>query len=322
MSRILVSLLSILFFLSCQKDIKTYESAQINESVTRSEPLINGKSTKITICHKTNSPNNPWTSITVSSNALPDHLSHGDIVPDADGDGYTKSNPCASGSQNDCNDNDPGINPASTEICANNIDDNCDGQVNENCTSVTICNKTWMLYNLDVAKYRNGDDIPQAMTNEEWINAGNNQTGAWCYYANNSANGPVYGRLYNWYAVNDARGLAPAGWHIATDAEWTALYDCVGGALIAGGKLKATGTTHWESPNAGATNMYGFTALPGGLRNLDGVFFYVGKFGVWWSATESNAAFAWSRGMYNISEDAGWSPRPKKLGFALRCVRD
>jgi uncharacterized protein (TIGR02145 family) len=188
--------------------------------------------------------------------------------------------------------------------------------------SVTVCNQVWMLKNLDVSKYRNGDNIPQAATDQEWKDAGSNRAGAWCYYANDPLNGESYGKLYNWFAVHDPRGLAPSGWHIPADGEWTTLYDCVDGASVAGGKLKETGTLHWESPNAGATNSSGFTALSGGLRNFDGVFYYVGKFGVWWSASDSTADLAWSRGMYHISADAGRSARSKIVGFSIRCLRD
>lgn len=323
MKKILLAFGVIFFLASCQKDFKITQHADNNELVSSTGSSTSGKSGKISICHKTTSPTNPWVSIAISSEALADHLLHGDIVPDADGDGYTKVNPCGNGSQNDCNDNNPAINPGAAEVCATGIDENCNGQADENCPpSVTICNQVWMLKNLEVSKYRNGDDIPQATSNQEWISAGTNQTGAWCYYENNTANGPVYGKLYNWYALNDARGLAPSGWHIASDAEWTSLYNCLNGAAVAGGKLKETGTIHWNSPNTGATNSSGFTALPGGLRNFDGTFFYIGSFGVWWTASESSAAFAWSRGMYHISADAGRSGRPKSVGFSVRCTRD
>jgi len=321
MRNIIVLLWAIFFFVSCQKNAEPINSSDNKELVTTTMASTSSKSEKISICHKTIPGTNQWVTIEISFNGLADHLLHGDIVPDADGDGYTKENPCGNGSQNDCDDNNAAINIGVTEICDNGIDDNCNGQVDEYCT-VTICNQVWKLNNVNVSKYRNGDDIPQASTNQEWIDAGTNQTGAWCYFENNTANGPVYGKLYNWYAVNDSRGLAPSGWHIPSDAEWTTLYDCVGGASVAGGKLKETGTIHWNIPNAGATNSSGFTGLPGGLRNFDGTFFYIGNFGVWWSGSEGSAALAWSRGMYHISADAGRSLRPKANGFSVRCIRD
>ncbi len=149
---------------------------------------------------------------------------------------------------------------------------------------VRIGNQIWMTKNLNVARYRNGDPIPQVTNPKQWANL---TTGAWCYYQNNSANGIVYGKLYNWYAVNDPRGLAPQGYHLPSEAEWTVLTDFLGGIFIAGGHLKAT--TLWSSPNVGATNNSFFTALPGGCRNSDGTFFYLGGVGFWWSATAYDA---------------------------------
>src|ERR1035437_5597261 len=153
--------------------------------------------------------------------------------------------------------------------------------------SVTICSQIWMLNNLEVTTYRNGDPIPQVTDSIQWVNL---TTGAWCYYNNNSANGPVYGKLYNWYAVNDPRGVAPAGWHVPSDAEWTTLSTCLGGDLIAGGPMKETGTTHWTYANSGATNSSGFTGLPGGYRTNVGTFNVVGSAGGWWSSTEATTS--------------------------------
>ena len=137
---------------------------------------------------------------------------------------------------------------------------------------VTICNQVWATRNLDVTTYRNGDPIPQVTDIGQW---GTLTTGAWCYYNNDPANGATYGKLYNWYAVNDPRGLAPAGWHVPSDSEWTTLTDCLGGVSIAGGEMKATGametgTGLWFAPNVGANNSSGFTGLPGGGRGMTG----------------------------------------------------
>src|ERR1035437_6230133 len=188
--------------------------------------------------------------------------------------------------------------------------------------SVTICSQIWMLNNLEVTTYRNGDPIPQVTDPAAW---GLLSTGAWCYYNNNSANGPVYGKLYNWYAVNDPRGLAPAGWHVPSDAEWTTLSTCLGSDLIAGGPMKEIGTTHWTPPNTGATNTSGFTALPGGFRDFDGSFNGVGGSGYWWSSTEFNTTFAWTRSLYYLYYPNGSIVRathPKQGGFSVRCLRD
>src|ERR1035437_8570614 len=130
--------------------------------------------------------------------------------------------------------------------------------------SVTICTQVWMLKNLDVSTYRNGDLIPKVTTTTAWDAL---TTGAWRWCNNDPAMGVIYGKLYNWYVVNDPRGLAPTGWHVPSDAEWTTLSTCLGGYAVAGGAMKETGTTHWTSPNTGATNSSGFTGLPGGGRN-------------------------------------------------------
>ena len=184
--------------------------------------------------------------------------------------------------------------------------------------SVTICTQVWMLKNLDVSTYRNGDPIPQVTDSIQWVNL---TTGAWCYYNNNSANGPVYGKLYNWYAVNDPRGLAPAGWHVPSDAEWTTLSTCLGGDLIAGGPMKEIGTTHWTPPNTGATNTSGFTGLPGGTRNND-TFNGVGFNGFWWSSTEYDTSIAWLRYLAYANGIFGRIASNKQCGFSVRCLRD
>ena len=159
-------------------------------------------------------------------------------------------------------------------------------------TSVTICSQAWSLTNLDVTTHRNGDSIPEVTDPTAWTAL---TTGAWCYYNNDSANGSTYGKLYNWYAVNDSRGLAPTGYHIPTDTEWSTLTTCLGGESVAGGKMKETGTTHWASPNQDATNTSGFTSLPGGYRYYDGTFYDVGNHGLWWSSTQHDAPYAWGR---------------------------
>src|SRR5450759_3473794 len=140
--------------------------------------------------------------------------------------------------------------------------------------SVTICTQVWMLKNLDVSTYRNGDLIPKVTDPTAWSAL---TTGAWCWCSNDSAtNASTYGKLYNRYAVNDPRGLPPTGWHVPSDAEWNTLITCLGGdPFVAGGAMKETGTTHWQSPNTDATNSSGFTGLPGGLRDT-GPFSAVG----------------------------------------------
>lgn len=177
----------------------------------------------------------------------------------------------------------------------------------------------WMKKNLSTEKYRNGDIIPQVQNTKEWEKL---RTGAWCYYGNNSENGKTYGKLYNWYAVNDSRGLAPDGWHIPSDKEWTKFTDYLGGDMVASGKMKEAGTSHWDSPNTGADNSSGFTALPGGGRYADGSFLTLGYVGYWWSATEYGATYAWLRYLYYGSAVSSRYFYSKGYGFSVRCLRD
>ena len=188
-----------------------------------------------------------------------------------------------------------------------------------NYDTVKIGNQTWMKKNLDVSTYRNGDPIPQVKDPKKW---GELKTGAWCYFDNDPVNGPIYGKLYNWYAVNDPRGLAPAGWHLPGDHEWDALDTQLGGYNIAGGKMKEAGTIHWLAPNTGATNKSGFTGLPGGYRYLNGKFYDLGVSTSWWNTAEANATDAWAHGLSYDSEVAGADGSYKRNGFSVRCVKD
>jgi uncharacterized protein (TIGR02145 family) len=190
--------------------------------------------------------------------------------------------------------------------------------------SVTIGNQIWMNKNLDVSTYRNGDTIPQVTDMIKWVNL---KTGAWCYYNNDSANGRIYGKLYNWYAVNDPRDLAPAGWHIPSKTEWNNLSNRLGGEFEAGGKLKEPGTAHWLSPNDGASNSTGFTGLPGGFREAD-KFNFINGIGRWWCSTEVNdgitepgvAAITFQ--LDYISPYIGTGGDTKAFGHSVRCVKD
>jgi len=143
-------------------------------------------------------------------------------------------------------------------------------------------------------------------------------SGCWAY-DNNPSNVKTYGYLYNW---ETAKKICPSGWHLSTDAEWTTLTSYLGSGSVAGGKLKETGNTHWQSPNKGATNETGFTALAGGDRYVNGAFDFIGHYGYWWSSTECGIEDAWYRGMsYNYS-DVGRSDGSKTSGFSVRCIRD
>ncbi len=189
--------------------------------------------------------------------------------------------------------------------------------------TVTIGTQVWMVENLNVTRFRNGDAIPNITDGLAWADL---TTPAYCNYANNSANASTYGRLYNWYAAADERHLAPTGWHVAANADWETLVTFLGGATVAGGKMKETGTVHWETPNTGATNESGFTALAGGMRYRGGSdnFSWLGTNGYWWSATEQDPTFAWYRYLRSNSTAINeyTSSYHKAYGFSVRCVKD
>lgn len=185
---------------------------------------------------------------------------------------------------------------------------------------VTIGTQIWTSRNLDVDTYRNGDPIPQVTDPTAWAAL---TTGAWCYYFNdNSYFGPTYGKLYNAYAVNDPRGLAPTGYHIPTDAEWTVLTDYLGGLTVAGGAIKDIGTAHWSSPNTGATNSSGFTGFGGGIRNFVGVFALNQSQGYWWSSTENDPTSSFCRNIEYNSTYAYDGFTYKANGLSIRLIKD
>ncbi len=191
--------------------------------------------------------------------------------------------------------------------------------------SIIINGQDWMQQNLAVTKYRNGDPIPTGLSNTSWQGT---TSGAYAIYDNVAANNTTYGKLYNWYAVNDSRGLCPTGWHVPSDAEWTTLETSLGGSSVAGGKMKSTGTIEngdglWYSPNEQATNESGFTGLPGGYRNTDGTYFSIGYNGYWWSSAEYDSNFAWFCILYYTYSDVSRTSNGNKhYGFSVRCVRD
>lgn len=184
---------------------------------------------------------------------------------------------------------------------------------------VQIGTQIWMAENLKGTHYRNSDTIPNVTNNTQWSNL---TTGAYCDYNNISSNSTIYGKLYNWYAVNDSRKIAPVGWHIPTDAEWTILEDYLVDWNVAGGKLKEACSILWCSPNIGASNESGFTALPGGERNNNGVYGSLSFFGNWWSTTYENSTNAWYMGL-GCDYNSMWQNYfLKKYGYSVRCVRD
>ena len=188
--------------------------------------------------------------------------------------------------------------------------------------TITIGTQTWMAENLRARTYRNGDSVPVVSSNDTWKGL---KTGACCTYNNLTDLDAIatHGRLYNWYAVNDSRGLAPPGWHIPSDAEWSTLVQFLGGETVAGGKLKETGQTHWQSPNAGATNSSGFTALPSGRREyFDGTFLNLTFNTFWWSSTAYDINYAWYRYLNYDVPNAYRANFHEPYGFAVRCVKD
>ena len=188
-----------------------------------------------------------------------------------------------------------------------------------------IGDQIWTISNLKVTRYRNGDPIPEVQDNTAWIN----QTeGAWSYYDNDGSNNFPYGKLYNWHAAADPRHICPAGWRLPTEPEWSVLFNELGGLLVAGGKLKSTRTDpdphpRWDSPNTGATNEAGFSALPGGYRHPNtGAFTTRGRNGWFWTSSETSATQAH---YYYMSYDSEWiaiTIHDKEMGNSVRCIKE
>ena len=186
--------------------------------------------------------------------------------------------------------------------------------------TVTIGNQTWMVENLKTSHYKCGDAISNVTNNIEWSNL---STGAYCNYENNEANYEKYGKIYNWYAASDPRSIAPNGWHVATDKDWTTLTSNLGGENVAGGKLKETGSKHWNNPNTDAINEVGFSAISGGNRDGHGVFSPIGEGGEWWTANEDSVTtMAWYRAMSSSHGKVYRNRMGKFCGNYVRCVKD
>ncbi len=184
---------------------------------------------------------------------------------------------------------------------------------------VTIGNQIWTKSNLNVTHYRNGNIIPQVTNASQWSSL---TTGAWCYYNNDTANGVTYGKLYNWYAVNDPRGLAPLGYHIPSTNEWQNLVGNFGGQALAGSALKESGILHWMSPNTDATNSSGLTGLPGGSCSQYGTFSNIKYNAYFWSSTEefvSTSRYV-DLSFNNVISMSNFNN--KLNGFSVRCVKD
>jgi uncharacterized protein (TIGR02145 family) len=184
--------------------------------------------------------------------------------------------------------------------------------------TVRIGTQVWMKENLKVSKYRNGNTIPTGLTDSQWSSA---TSGAYSVYNNDPANNTIYGKLYNWYAAVDTRGICPVGWHLPSNSEWTYLENLLGGTSVAGGALKALSAL-WTSPNTGATNSSGFSALPGGNRYLTGAFSNINNYSGWWCSSDISVTEAWSRLLnFNVANSFP-STYNKTYGFSVRCLKD
>jgi uncharacterized protein (TIGR02145 family) len=185
-----------------------------------------------------------------------------------------------------------------------------------------IGTQTWTTKNLDASTFKNGDSIPEVRSGEEWKKASLDHKAAWCYYDNDPENGKKYGKLYNWYAVNDARGLAPEGWHIPGIEEWLTLADYLGGEDSAGMKLKTkSGWMDDNGKDGNGSNKSGFAGLPGGSRDKNR-FFGIGNNGMWWSATENPPIYAWTFSVYYHSSASSIYYDNAGYGLYVRCVKD
>jgi uncharacterized protein (TIGR02145 family) len=196
--------------------------------------------------------------------------------------------------------------------------------------TVTIGTQVWLVENLKTTKYRYGNSIPNVIDSSQWTTL---TTGAYCDYNNDASNSSIYGRLYNWFAVNDSQNIAPLGWHVASDKEWkimekfldstvdtTVIVGTLGTDI--GGKLKETGIEHWTSPNTGATNISGFTALPGGNRSTNGTYYNIHDYGLFWCTTafdSTKACFHYF--VYTNSNGVRYIDN-KANGFSVRCIKD
>ena len=183
--------------------------------------------------------------------------------------------------------------------------------------TITIGTQCWMLENLKTTRYNDGVTIPNVTDNTEWSGL---ISGAWCYYNNDANNNAVYGKLYNWYTVNTGK-LAPTGWHVPSEAEWTTLATYLGGTSVAGGAMKSTAL--WSSPNTGATNSSGFTGLPAGNRvGSNGTFTNILQFGSFWSSSEINTSSAWSKYLQYNGSILTTGSTNMDVGISVRCIKD
>lgn len=184
---------------------------------------------------------------------------------------------------------------------------------------IRIGTQLWMDANLKTTRFNDNSSIALVTGSSSWTNL---STSAYCWYDNDIGNKNIYGALYNWFAISTGK-LCPTGWHVSSDNEWITLATFLGGESPAGGKLKETGTSHWLSPNSGATNEYGFTALPGGWRNgSTGSFESITSYGLWWTSTELSPPDSYYRKIWYNDDKIYRATTPEKYGMSVRCVKD
>ncbi len=196
--------------------------------------------------------------------------------------------------------------------------DTRDGKVYK---TTKIGDQVWMAENLNAITFRNGDTIPEVRSSEEWEKAGKEGRPAWCYMSNDTAKSKKFGKLYNWWAVKDPRGLAPKGWHVPDDKEWTELWNVISVDKEPGKELKDT--CGWRGDHNG-TNKYGFAGRPGGLRFSYGPFDYVGIQGDWWSTTRVESGSAIAHVIDRTENQDTFSSTFLNVGdgCSVRCIKD
>jgi uncharacterized protein (TIGR02145 family) len=190
--------------------------------------------------------------------------------------------------------------------------------------TIVIGTQEWMAENLNTSSYRNGDAIVTDLDNAAW---GATSSGAWSYYNNDASYECPYGKLYNWFACTDSRGLCPTGWHVPSDAEWTTLTNFLGGEGVAGGMMKSTGTIEattglWNNPNTGATNSSGFSGVSSGTKYYEGNYSDISNISIFWSNSEIQSDTGLTRYIYYAGQDVVLYPYVKQGGFSVRCLRD
>jgi uncharacterized protein (TIGR02145 family) len=213
-------------------------------------------------------------------------------------------------------------------ICGSSAITDYDGNIYK---TVQIGTQCWMRENLATTHYADGTALVDGVAAVNIV--GNYTSQYWFVYGNNMTNKATYGLLYTWAAImngaassnispSGVQGVCPTGWHVSSHAEWDTLDSYLGGGSVAGGKLKEAGTAHWNSPNTAATNVSGFTALPGGYRNGTGTFVYLGHYGIWFTATEDSTTNAWDLYLYYNYPFLDMYPDNKVNGFSVRCLKD